>query len=34
LVLKPGDLSHRFDALSLQGLAKLAAVEWKVLYGR
>jgi hypothetical protein len=33
LVLKPADLSHRFDGLTLQGQAKLAAVEWKVLYG-
>lgn len=33
IVLKPADLAHRFEHLSIQGLAKLAAVEWKVLYG-
>jgi hypothetical protein len=33
IVLKPADLAHRFETLSIQGLAKLAAVEWKVLYG-
>ena len=33
IVLKPADLAHRFESLSIQGLAKLAAVEWKVLYG-
>ena len=31
--LKPADLAHRFESLSIHGLAKLAAVEWKVLYG-
>ena len=33
IVLKPADLAHRYESLSIQGLAKLAAVEWKVLYG-
>jgi len=33
IVLKPSDLAHRYEQLSVQGLAKLAAVEWKVLYG-
>ena len=33
MVLKPADLAHRYESLSIQGLAKLAAVEWKVLYG-
>ena len=33
IVLKPTDLSHRFDGLTLAGQAKLAAVEWKALYG-
>jgi broad specificity phosphatase PhoE len=33
IVLKPADLAHRYERLSIQGLAKLAAVEWKVLYG-
>ena len=31
IVLKPP--AHRYESLSTQGLAKLAAVEWKVLYG-
>jgi hypothetical protein len=33
IVLKPADLAHRYESLSIQGLAKLAAVEWRVLYG-
>ena len=33
IVLKPADLAHRYESLSIQGLAKLAAVEWKVLSG-
>ena len=33
IVLKPADLAHRYESLSIQGLAKLAAVEWKGLYG-
>jgi hypothetical protein len=33
IVLKPADLAHRYEHLSVQGLAKLAAVEWKALYG-
>jgi hypothetical protein len=33
IVLKPADLAHRYESLSIQGLAKLAAVEWKALYG-
>ena len=31
--MKPADLAHRYESLSVQGLAKLAAIEWKVLYG-
>jgi len=34
IVLKPADLAHRYESLSIKGLAKLAAVEWKLLYGR
>jgi hypothetical protein len=34
IVLKPADLAHRYESLSIQGLAKLAAVEWRVLYGK
>jgi hypothetical protein len=33
IVMKPADLAHRYESLSVQGLAKLAAIEWKVLYG-
>lgn len=33
IVIAPADLAHRWEHLSLQGLAKLAAVEWRVLYG-
>jgi len=32
IVLEPTDLAHRYEHLSIQGLAKLAAVEWKVLF--
>jgi hypothetical protein len=33
IVLRPADLAHRYESLSIQGLAKLAAAEWRVLYG-
>jgi hypothetical protein len=33
IVLKATDLSHRFDGLTIPGQAKLAAAEWRVLYG-
>ncbi len=31
IVLAPSDLAHRFEHLSVHGLAKLAAVEWAAL---
>jgi broad specificity phosphatase PhoE len=34
IVLTPADLAHRYQHLSIQGQAKLAAVEWRVLYGK
>ena len=34
IVLTPADLAHRYEHLSIQGQAKLAAVEWRVLYGK
>jgi hypothetical protein len=33
IALRPADLAHRYEHLSVQGQAKLAAVEWRVLYG-
>jgi lysophospholipase L1-like esterase len=33
IALRPADLAHRYEHLSVQGQAKLAAVEWKGLYG-
>jgi broad specificity phosphatase PhoE len=34
IALSPADLAHRYEHLSIQGQAKLAAVEWRVLYGK
>lgn len=33
IALRPADLAHRYEHLSVQGQAKLAAVEWRALYG-